>query len=276
MSNNMTYLEDIHKVEFDILCKCKAVCEKYNIPYYLCYGTLLGAIRHKGFIPWDDDIDIMMPAESIAEFKMRFTEEYGEPYFYSDIDTERICLEPWAKIRRSDTTSMPKILRHIKANWGICIDIFPIYPMPDSKILQKLRYAMAYLSEGMLRSGTVKYKNDSSLKLRIMGIFPYCIRKAVSKLIIKMLSTGNKDSKYIFDGFMIMKRSDIMSKNETASFEGEYFSIPSDAHRYLTDAYGDYMQLPPENERTGHASDNGKIIWDTEKSYLEYVGENNE
>ena len=67
-------LENVHKIELDILCRCKEVCEKHNIPYYLCYGTLLGAVRHQGFIPWDDDIDIMMPAHMIPMFKKHFIE----------------------------------------------------------------------------------------------------------------------------------------------------------------------------------------------------------
>ena len=141
--NNKTTIENIHKIELEILCKCKEVCQKHDIPYYLCYGTLLGAVRHKGFIPWDDDIDIMMPANMIPLFKKYFMEEIGEPYFYSDILTEHICLEPWSKVRRSDTTSMPEIFSQIDANWGICIDIFPLYPLSNNKIFNKLKFAMS-------------------------------------------------------------------------------------------------------------------------------------
>ncbi len=263
-------LENIHKTEFDMLCKCKAICEKHNIPYYLCYGTLLGAVRHKGFIPWDDDVDIMMPVHKIAEFKKYFMEEAGENYFYSDIDTKNICLEPWQKIRRSDTTSMPEIFKGIDTNWGICIDIFPMYPLSKNKLNNKLKFLLFRLAEVILRAETAKYDKSCSFKLKAISKIPYKLRKVLGRCIINILSKGNCESEFTFDGFMEIKRSDVTADKCYLEFEGVPFSVPSNYHKYLTDAYGDYMQLPPEEERIGHAGDYGKIIWDTEKSYKEY------
>ena len=263
-------IENIHKTELDILCKCKEICEKYSIPYYLCYGTLLGAVRHGGFIPWDDDIDIMMPAEKIPVFKKHFVEDVDEPYFYSDIDTEQVCLEPWAKIRRSDTSSMPEVLKKINANWGICIDIFPLYPLPDNKMLRKLKYYAAYSTEGFLRAETAKYTDNASVRLKTIGLIPYRVRKYIAKSLIKFLSGGNPDSECMFDGFMNIKRDYISDKETLLDFEGISFRVPSEYDSYLTDAYGDYMTPPPVEERNGHSDDYGKIIWDTTKSYREY------
>ena len=266
-----TTIEGIHKIELDILCRCKEVCEKHNIPYYLCYGTLLGAVRHKGFIPWDDDIDIMMPAHMIPLFKKHFIEEFGEYYFYSDITTENICLEPWPKIRRSDTTSMPEIFSKVDANWGICIDIFPLYPLYNNKLLNNLKVKISYFSEALLRAETAKYTKDASFKMRIIKKIPYKIRRFLAKSIIRFISVGDAESEYVFDGFMTIKRCDISSKECSLDFEGVSFKVPVNYKQYLTDAYGDYMTPPPPEERNGHIDDYGKIIWDTERSYKEYV-----
>ena len=264
-------LENVHKIELDILCRCKEVCEKHNIPYYLCYGTLLGAVRHKGFIPWDDDIDIMMPAHMIPMFKKHFIEEFGNYYFYSDITTENICLEPWPKIRRSDTTSMPEIFSKIDANWGICIDIFPLYPLHNNKFFNNLKFKLSYLSEVLLRAETAKYTKDTSFKLKMIEKIPYKLRRFLASSFIKFLSAGDAESEYVFDGFMTIKRSDITAKESYLDFEGVSFKVPVNYKQYLTDAYGDYMTPPPLEERNGHTDDYGKIIWDTERSYKEYI-----
>ena len=261
-----TTIEDIHKIELEILCKCKEICEKYNIPYYLCYGTLLGAVRHKGFIPWDDDIDIMMPAHMIPMFKKHFIEEIGDCYFYSDITTENICLEPWPKIRRSDTTSMPEIFSKIDANWGICIDIFPLYPLHDNKLLHNLKINLSYLTEVLLRAETAKYTKSSSFKLKMIEKLPYKFRRFFANSFIKFLSVGDTESEYVFDGFMRIKRSDISSKESYLDFEGVSFKVPVNYKQYLTDAYGDYMTPPPLEEINGNTDYYGKIIWDTERS----------
>ena len=269
--NVPTTIEGAHKIQLDILCRCKEVCERHNIPYYLCYGTLLGAVRHKGFIPWDDDIDIMIPAHMISMFKKYFIEEFGNSYFYSDITTENICLEPWPKIRRSDTTSMPEIFSKIDANWGICIDIFPMYPLHDSNLLNKMKFNLSYLSEVLLRAETAKYIKNSSFKLKMIEKIPYKLRKFFANTFIRVLSMGSTESEYVFDGFMKLKRSDISAKEKELDFEGVSFKVPVNFDRYLTDAYGDYMTPPPLEERNGHTDDYGEIIWDTEKSYKEYV-----
>lgn len=263
-------MQEIHHAELDILKKCKALCETHKIPYYLCYGSLLGAVRHNGFIPWDDDIDIMIPSNYISIFKKHFQQTYSEPLFYSDIDTEKVCLEPWPKIRNSATTSMPVLFKKIPANWGICIDIFPLYPISSNPLLQKAKKAAFHAQEVLLRASTAVYDPRSSKKLQYVARLPYVMRKSLTMLLARFLYAGSENSKYVFDGFMVLKRNDIMARSVQLPFENAQFPVPCEYHSYLTEAYGNYMQLPPEEERIGHAAESGTIIWDTNHSYQTY------
>ena len=270
MYNAETNIESIHRAELEILKKCKCVCEKHNIPYFLCYGTLLGAVRHGGFIPWDDDIDIMIPSDFIEKFKECFLAEAGSEYFYSDINTEKTALTPWIKIRKNNTTSMPEDLIKIDAHWGICIDIFPFYPVSGNIISITFKKMLFNTADIFLRVTEEKYCKNTSIVLKILSVIPYKVRKATSNLAITLLKTGNKNSKYVLDGFMAMKREDISSKKTTLKFEDTDFCVPCEYDKYLKLAYGDYMKPPPEEERIGHNGENGKIIWDTERDYSYY------
>ena len=272
MEKTPALLQEIHAVELGILKECSRICEKNNIPYYLCYGSLLGAVRHGGFIPWDDDIDIMMPSHRIAEFKKCFHAEADEAYFYSDIHTEEIAIEPWVKIRKNNTTSMPRMLRKIPGNWGICIDIFPLYAISGCKALQKSKKAAFYLAEGMLRAETAKHNKECSARLKAISLLPYALRKLAARLLLAYLESGRWDSEYVFDGYMVMRRADIEADSAALQFEDSEFAVPAKYREYLAQAYGDYMQLPPEEERCGHDSENGEIIWDTRRGAAHYQG----
>ena len=272
MEKTQELLREIHAVELGILKECSRVCENSGIPYYLCYGSLLGAVRHGGFIPWDDDIDIMMPAHRIKDFKKCFLANADKAYFYSDLDTEDTAMVPWVKIRKNDTTSMPRILRKIKANWGICIDIFPYYPISNRKALQKCKKAAFYLAEGLLRAEAAKYNKECSGKLKALSRLPYGLRKLGARMLLAYLESGSSKSEYIFDGYMVMKRADIESGGASLKFEDAEFAVPVKFREYLTLAYGDYMQLPPVEERCGHDVENGEIIWDTCKGAAYYQG----
>ncbi len=118
--------------ELQMLEKLDEVCKKYNLIYYAYYGTLLGAVRHHGFIPWDDDIDVIMFRDDYEKFQAIAPEEFKEPYFYQNTYTDRV-MWPLSKIRDSRTTAVEPQFQHLGSSFhqGIFIDIFPFDNVTD-------------------------------------------------------------------------------------------------------------------------------------------------
>lgn len=123
----------IWTVELDLLKKFMEVCDKYGLRYYPCGGTLLGCIRHGGFIPWDDDIDIDMPRKDFEKLAQVAEKEFREPYFFQTAHTDPGYFSGHAKLRNSNTTGMIPEDAMFSYNKGIFIDIFPLDFIPDSQ-----------------------------------------------------------------------------------------------------------------------------------------------
>ena len=126
-------LKAIQKIEFEILCKFADICDKHEFRYFLDAGTLLGAVRHKGFIPWDDDIDVGMPRKDYDEFIKIGQRELGELYFLQTKETDPKAPFSFAKVRKQGTEFIEWNKRHIKMNHGIFIDVFPYDLLPESE-----------------------------------------------------------------------------------------------------------------------------------------------
>lgn len=119
-------MEKLRIIEVDILDEVVRICNKYDINYYLAYGTLIGAVRHKGFIPWDDDIDIWMFREDYDRFAKIAEKELSEKYYYQDWHKEKEYPYNFAKVRLNDTVVLQKPITKLNIHHGIYIDIFPL------------------------------------------------------------------------------------------------------------------------------------------------------
>ena len=129
-------MKKLWSVQMEILDQIDRICQKHNITYYADGGTLLGAVRHKGFIPWDDDLDIQMKKDDLEKFCKIAKEELKYPYFFQSWETEE-GFYPWLfKVRKSDTTCITEweLENNPGGNRGIFVDIFPAYNVPDSKL----------------------------------------------------------------------------------------------------------------------------------------------
>lgn len=131
----------IWSVMLDITEEFGRVCKKYGLKYTAAYGTLLGAVRHKGFIPWDDDIDFYMPRPDYEKLKVIAPSEFKAPYFFQNGHTDTIIWS-FSKLRRSDTTAIQFPNKEASFNQGIFIDIFPIDDFPDGSDEKNMVYLM--------------------------------------------------------------------------------------------------------------------------------------
>ena len=125
-------------LELDMLVELDKVCRKHNIKYSMFGGTLLGAIRHKGFIPWDDDIDVVMLREEYDKFKKHIDELDSSICYFQDNDTDPEYRWGYGKLRRTNTKFVRVGQEHLKCKTGIFIDVFPLDDIPKSPIGQMI------------------------------------------------------------------------------------------------------------------------------------------
>ena len=194
-------LKDIQQIELSMLLVIDEFCRQQGLRYYLVGGTLLGAIRHKGFIPWDDDVDIMIPAEQIERFKKFFIAEAPKEYFIADACSEKYSLYSWIKIRNTNTTSMPVKYKSIPINWGICIDIFPIYRV-EMKDFRRALF-LFNIANKMLSVPALMCEEKISAADKILAHIPLSVRRRIAeKAILRLNKIKNGD--FRFDGWELI------------------------------------------------------------------------
>ena len=270
----MVSIRDVQLYELNALKDIVSVLDAAGIEYMLAAGTAIGAVRHQGFIPWDDDIDLFMTLKNYKKFLKEGQKLLGDKYFIQNYRTEKHYNEMWTQIRCSGTTSMPKKLKDWDINWGICIDVFPIVgTSSDPNVRRKQERALAFnrllLSDSYLKASGMAI----TPKMKLLFLIPRAIRKLICFVNEKriFLSEDQCDSCttiwYKLDGIF---RKGIFNGVSKIKFEDDSFSIMNNYDEYLTDYYGDYMTLPDESERTGHQGELGEIVFDLNNSYLNY------
>ena len=257
-------LKKLKEEELKILDYFVSFCDKHKLTYQLTYGTLLGAIRHKGFIPWDDDIDVHMEPSDYLKFLDLIKKEQNNNYIIQNIDTEKYYHTYFTKIRKNNTCMVEKEWQHIKIHKGINIDIFPLFPYPDDtterkKMMFKLKLANLLASKNN-KTNSIKNK----IIFGLLRIIPRSItNKWTSSLILSILNYKGKYSNYKIEiNDKPIKRTWVKSST-IVPFEDRKYKIPTKYDEILTTFYGDYMTPPDESNRTGH----GEIILNFNKNY---------
>lgn len=267
-------LKKLKATELEILNEIDRICKKNNINYFLIGGTLLGAVRHKGFIPWDDDLDIGMMRDDFIKFSKTVNNDLDNKYFFDYFSTDKNYHLPFAKIRKNSTTFDEEVLKNIDIHKGIFVDIFP-YDYTDDNFKRSFIKASVI----HLLSNTVLYKkkiiNISSCKYKVLSlffsIFPSCkILKFIDFLSRNF--NGKKDNITHVICFNSMKnlKKDYFDINvifplKKVEFENNKYNGLNDNDKFLTVQYGDYMKLPKIEERVNHSAlnisfDKGKCM----------------
>lgn len=265
MENN---LEQLKKVELDIFRVFIDVCKRLNLKYYIAGGTLLGAVRHSGFIPWDDDIDIGMPREDYEKFI-----EYGQNYlpdyyFLQSYKSDKQWLRHFCKIRDSRTTFVESTVKHLNINHGVWIDIFPLDFINKKK--QSFYNKILALNESNI-FGCKTISRKIKVFMSKIITFKFSDKSAFEKR--EKLLRKVKNGKYLafFSGAYGEKEifpKEWFDEGTLLDFEGVNVNAPKEYKKYLSQVYGDYMCYPPKEKRVPHHYCD---IIDLNKSYNDYI-----
>lgn len=256
-------MREVQMHGLDILKFVDNVCREHGIQYFLSGGTLLGAIRHKGFIPWDDDVDLMMTRPEFDRFHevMRSMPE-GKYRFSYPLETPDYNIS-WARVWDSQTRMNYSGKRHYYTP-GLFLDIFPIDGLPDSELRSKIFFKLSRGYDIMLRSARkASFYADERLKWLKSIVRSIARRKGEGYYASKMLEFGRRYpfGKTKFAGvnatphYGAKERMpvEVFTGAVPVEFEDMICPAPVGYDHYLRALYGDYMQLPPEHKRnTGH------------------------
>lgn len=258
-------LRKLQLAQLLILKKIDKLCIDNGLAYYLVGGTLLGAIRHQGFIPWDDDLDIAMYRDDYNRLQEILKEQYTEELFLQTPSTDKNYNRQIAKIRLRGTYQVEKNLSNIEMNHGIYIDIFPLdYVRKDRGIALFLRGKLIRIlfAYNTMRSGK---KTKMSLPKQIIKAMTTWItylipRRFVSFLFDYLCTMDNKKECEYTTSFLSgygwkkqLHSNDVYGGGVKVNFEGNLFNAPEKYEKVLSSLYGDYMKLPPlEKRHSGH------------------------
>ena len=261
-SESDIYIKNIQYCLLLIAKEIKRICEKNNIPYFMIAGTLLGAVRHKGFIPWDDDMDFGMFRKDYNNFIAACEKDLDKDnFFLQNVYTDEGYGKYYTRLLLTKTSLDYDYIKNVKCHKAIFVDIFPYDSIPESKILRKKQsmltsFAMRLIKKKM-KYGIECYTLGGKLELHfekffnrnsLIHIYEHAMQKYNKNQESSWVCCSNAGEGYFKE---CLKRNwlnnTVLMKFEDTEFPG---SVLYD--EYLSYFYGDYMTLPPENKRMTH------------------------
>ncbi len=256
-------LRQMQLIQLECLVELDRICRKHTIKYSLDGGTLLGAVRHNGFIPWDDDIDVIMERKEYERFFVICqTELDTKRFFLQEHRTDVYYRVGFPRIKRNGTTYVRAGQERSKQHQGVQIDVFVLDHMPDGYAARRIHRMLTYFFRKILWSRTGKKVSDSAAQRMIytlLDLFPaglafwgfdilakYCNRQP-AELVRHYAMTYPAPE---VNGYGIP--ADLLNDFTELEFEGYRFQAVAQYDRYLTLLYGNYMDLPPEEKRKPH------------------------
>lgn len=257
----VTDIREIQQMELGIMEYIHEVCQKIGVKYFLAYGSLIGAVRHKGFIPWDDDMDICMLREDYEKLQDYLIANPDERYEVMSYKNNLNYVYPFMKVQDNQTYLLEEDVR-IDSNMGIYVDIFPVDGYEDDSVFKdkmtrliKKRQLSCYTFKGITNTKSLL----NSLIRYISVIIFYFTNTNKHIRGIDELAQSRKVDDYELVDYLIYKdmnkpvwKREWLNQTITGVFEGKEFMIPKNYHEILTSDYGDYTQLPPVELRFSH------------------------
>ncbi|MGI6227545.1 MAG: LicD family protein [Peptococcales bacterium] len=281
LSQNNIKLRDLQLKSLEILVYFKEFCMEHGLTFFLCGGACIGAVRHKGFIPWDDDIDVFMPRDDYNRLgelwnKYADTDRYSYCITNKEINL-RHCV---ATIRDNNTCFIRDYQADLDINHGIRLEILPLDGCPESKIQRLIQIGWAFIFHLFNREATSV--GFSKFVGKISSFILKIIRKRESRYKIWKYAEKrmtkypiNESTKYITElcsPYRYMKiryPAKIFKEQSWLMFEGHMMPVPIGYDEYLRMAFGNYMELPPIEERVPK---HNTVYIDLNNSYKEYKG----
>ncbi len=253
-------IDRIRTTEVEILDVIVELCDKFSLKYSLAYGTLIGAVRHRGFIPWDDDIDIIMPREDYERLKKLWKDSKMNDYYIHDYYTDINCTNNFMKIRKKHTTFYSSKGFDNPKMSGIFIDIFPADRVPKRKISRLIQYCAAAINLLYSRQYTSGTKGLIGAGEKILLKVPRGIQISIRNKAERIKRHWNRNGcGYYVNAATIEECKKYFPENMFESFvelefNGKTYKATAEYDGFLTLMYGNYMKLPPDSERVwGHS-----------------------
>ena len=262
-------LKHLQSLELMILKEFINICEENNLTYYMYAGSLLGTIRHQGFIPWDDDLDVIMFRDDFEKFKEIFISNPHDKIKLLSIETEDDYFHLLSKLMLKNTIFEENWVSQVDFNIGINIDIFVLDDLSNNNFKRNYQLKKAFLYNKLLIMSKIRLDDLPFLTkvithsgyhiLNLLGIKPKWINKRCLNFLKKY---HDENAEFVFDiSATAEEYPQIFNKKEfkkikKAKFEDIEVNIPANYDEILKSLYGDYMQLPPEEDRYNHITEN--------------------
>lgn len=253
-------LKHLQKVQIMILKYFIKICEENNLLYFIYGGSLLGTIRHEGFIPWDDDIDVIMFREDFEKLNKIFEKNIDDKYRFINVLNEETYHYTFGRLMLKNTLFEEWWASQVDYTHNIFIDVFILDNIPKNKFKRFIHRWSSFLLNQLTMYAFIKFDNNSKLKkiiqqlthylIKILPMSPYSIKR---KCVETFTKYENQDCDEVCD-FPAICQMPIYYKTDwlplkKAKFEDLEVNIPNDYDKILTRTYGDYMKLPPKESR---------------------------
>lgn len=263
-------LDEQKKVQLDILKYFADFCDKNGLQYYLAYGTLLGAIRHKGYIPWDDDIDVCMPIKDYNKAIELFNEYSKESLYKLVAPSDKISKISFVKVTDERTVKIETAVNYKNNYIGIDIDVFPLEGAPETKeeFYKWCKKLVGLYTKAVFKARKVKQvRFITTCKTLLLKLLYFRKRSDYLKMADRLHAEYPYDkADYVGivctncqDSFDSRFKKEWFKDYILVEYEGQMLKAPIGYHEVLTAIYGDYMTPPPPEKRITHHANN--VFW---------------